>query len=279
MKKLLIATDLSARSDRALRRAVVLAHQLGAELHILHVIEDTVPEAAVSSYETAARTTLDQLLASIPAASAVSPAVSLIRGHGYNAVLHHVAQVGAELIVLGITRHGVHELFQGTTAERIVRVGEVPVLMAKEPANAPYERVLIATDNSPSATRALGCALEVAPGAEFHIVHVTHVPFKGLLGSQTREEIRAERERAVREKLAADIGAFAARLGTDPPKATVLVQEGEIHNSIGEQIAAFKPDLFALGTHGRSTLHAALIGSLAQEMLADPPTDVLVAKA
>ena len=69
--------------------------------------------------------------------------------------------------VLGITRDTVHELFRGTTAERIVRVGQTPVLMAKDPANEPYSRVLLATDNSPSAARALAAALALAPGAEF----------------------------------------------------------------------------------------------------------------
>jgi nucleotide-binding universal stress UspA family protein len=36
MKKILMATDLSARSRRALQRAVMLAHEFAAELKILH---------------------------------------------------------------------------------------------------------------------------------------------------------------------------------------------------------------------------------------------------
>jgi len=40
MKKLLMATDLSARSDRALQRALALAHQLGATLEVVHTVND-----------------------------------------------------------------------------------------------------------------------------------------------------------------------------------------------------------------------------------------------
>lgn len=278
MKKLLIATDLSARSDRALRRAVVLADRLDASLEIVHVIDEAVPQSVLEPYETAARTTLDQLLATIPTAAAVKSKISFVRGHGYSTILQYAAQTGADLIVLGVTRHSIYELFRGTTAERIVRVSAFPVLMVKDPANAPYGRVLVATDNSPAATRALGCALAVAPGAEFCLLHITHVPFKGLLGAEVRGQIRADHERAFREKLNADIASFTAQLGVDPPKMSILVREGEIHHALGEQVDLFKPDLLALGTHGRATIHHALIGSLAQEILSDPPVDVLVAK-
>lgn len=37
--KVLVATDLSPHSDRALDRAVSLARQIEAELHVVHAIE------------------------------------------------------------------------------------------------------------------------------------------------------------------------------------------------------------------------------------------------
>ncbi len=43
MKRLLIATDLSPRSERALARGLRLARQHGAELRVLHVVNDALP--------------------------------------------------------------------------------------------------------------------------------------------------------------------------------------------------------------------------------------------
>ena len=40
MKRLLAATDLSSRSDRAVRRAAELASAFNAELILLHVVKD-----------------------------------------------------------------------------------------------------------------------------------------------------------------------------------------------------------------------------------------------
>ena len=48
-----------------------------------------------------------------------------------------------------------------------------------------------------------------------------------------------------------------------------------IHSFPEDFVNVYKRKLYAADP----VMHAALIGSLAQEMLADPPTDVLVAKA
>jgi len=46
MQKILLTTDLDARSDRALDRAIMISTALNAELYILHVVEKTWPLGA-----------------------------------------------------------------------------------------------------------------------------------------------------------------------------------------------------------------------------------------
>lgn len=48
MKTLMVATDFSERSDRALRRATLLARQSGAALTLVHVVDDDQPERIVA---------------------------------------------------------------------------------------------------------------------------------------------------------------------------------------------------------------------------------------
>jgi nucleotide-binding universal stress UspA family protein len=278
MKRLLMATDLSDRSDRALERSILLASRLEAALEVLHVVDDAVPLPITAQYEAAARQILNQRLSSLPAAD-VNPDVALIRGQAFHVILERAAKINAELIVLGTTRHTVDELFGGTTAERIIRMGDPPVLMVKEAPSEAYRHVLVATDLSSSAKRALRVALEMAPGAELRLLHVVHVPFKGLLGSQAALQMRGEREQHVKDALQKDVHDVAEALQIEPPKTTILIQEGEIHNAIRQQVSHARPDLLALGTHGRAGLRHALIGSVALDMLSDPPLDVLVAKA
>ena len=279
MKKLLVATDLSARSDRALQRALALAHQLGAALEVIHISSDTAPVSIAEQYEASARTTIEQLLASLPSAAKVKPEIAIIRGHDHDEILRHAQETGAELIVLGITRHTTYELFRGTTAERIIRIGNLPVLLVKDPIAHDYERVLVATDNSPASRRALECAAAIAPDAEFHLLHTVHVPFKGLLGQESQEQIRQEQESHFKEALEKDIRAHAQSLGNGGLRITIHVEDGDVLGVIREQAARLKVDFLAIGSHGRSGLRHALIGTVAGNLLSDPPADVLVTKA
>ncbi len=47
MKRILAATDFSTRAHRAIRRAAVLARKSGAELTLLHIVDEE-PEALVA---------------------------------------------------------------------------------------------------------------------------------------------------------------------------------------------------------------------------------------
>lgn len=279
MKKLLVATDLSARSDRALQRALALAHQLGAALEVAHIVNRTVPMRIVEQYEARARETVEQLLASLPSAGDVKPEIAIIRGYDPDEILRHTRESGAELIVLGITRHTTFELFRGTTAERVIRLGDLPVLLVKEPVAHDYERVLVATDNSPAAQRALACAAAIAPGAEFHLLHTIHVPFKGLLDSESQAEIRHKQEQDFRNAFERDIRAQVEKLCNGGLRAKFHMEPGDIVSVIRDQVARLKPGLLAIGSHGRSGLRQAIIGSVAGSLFANPPTDVLVTKA
>ena len=279
MKKLVMATDLSARSDRALQRALALAHQLGASLEVIHIVSDTVPVGIIEQYEASARTTIEQLLASLPSAADVKPEIAIIRGHDHDEILRHTQETGAELMVLGITRHTTFELFRGTTAERIIRIGSLPVLLVKDLVAHDYERVLVAADNSPASRRALECAAAIAPGAEFHLLHTIHVPFKGFLDSESQAQIRQEQERKFKAALERDIRAHAQELGKGGLRVTFHVEDGDVLGVIRDQAARLKPDFLAIGSHGRSGLRHALIGTVAGYLLSDPPVDVLVTKA
>ena len=89
MEKLLVATDLSARSDRALQRALALAHRLGASVAVVHIVSDTIPARIAEQYEATARTTIEQLLAPLPSATDVKPQIAILRGHDYEEILRH----------------------------------------------------------------------------------------------------------------------------------------------------------------------------------------------
>lgn len=279
MKKLLMATDLSARSDRALQRAIALAHDFGAELKIVHIVDETFLEAITLQHEAAAKAAIAEQLRSLPLATEVALATEVIRGLDFANILQAATDFGADLVVLGIHRHATREMFQGTTAERVIRHGRQPVLVVKDAVVSSYRSALVPVDLSPHAQAAMTMAARMVPKGEVHLVHAAHRPFTAFLGRDTQNQlIRDERARITGE-LTRQVGELSASLGDAAPRFTTVLREGEIRRVIREQVSSIKPDLLVVGTHGRTGIAHAIIGSVAEDLLADAPVDVLAVKA
>jgi nucleotide-binding universal stress UspA family protein len=279
MKKILMATDLSARSDRALQRAMRLAVEQKAALEIVHVVDDTLPQRIIERHEEGAYEALGAQILALPGAGSIAVTPQIIRGENFADILRRAEEIEADLVVLGIHRHSNRPLFRGTTAERIIRLGRLPVLVVRDPVADPYERVLVAVDLSPHSRRALEIAAELAPEADFRLVHATYVPFKGLLDSKTVNLVAHEEETTFKRMLERDLHDLVARLGKPALRWEIIVQEGLAQSVLLAQAEDFKPDLIAIGTHGRTGIAHAMLGSVAEDLLADAPTDVLAVKA
>lgn len=74
---------------------------------------------------------------------------------------------------------------------------------------------------------------------------------------------------------------FLAGLETNLAKAKIerVVREGAPHEVIHKHVADLGTDLLVLGTHGRTGVAHALLGSVAEGFLTDPPCDVVAVKA
>lgn len=279
MKKLLIATDLSARSDRALQRALALAKDFGAELTILHVLDESLPESILARHEEAARAAIDASISSLPLARDISFSTEIIRGRDYSDIIRRAFELPADLMVLGIHRHDTREMFRGTTAERIVRYGTQPVLVVKDAVVASYRRALVPVDLSPHSQAALAAAARLVPKGQVHLVHAAHRPYTAFLGHDTQNQLIRDERARISATLEANIRQLSAELGESAPQFEIVLREGEVRRVIREQVDVLKPDLLALGTHGRTGIAHAVLGSVAEDLLADAPVDVLAVKA
>ena len=58
----------------------------------------------------------------------------------------------------------------------------------------------------------------------------------------------------------------------------IKIVEGSPYFVIRDELKEYQPDLLAMGTHARSSLGTALVGSLARDLLTEASCDVLVAR-
>ena len=76
-----------------------------------------------------------------------------------------------------------------------------------------------------------------------------------------------------------EMATFLASLEVNEPKLHRVMQEGSAQEVLHRQISRLEPDLLVIGTHGRTGVAHAFLGSVAEDLLRAPPCDVLAVKA
>lgn len=284
VKKILFATDHSARSDRALERAVDLARLHGARLTVLHVVDGDLARTALEAATTAAEEEIASALAGQDHADKVTIDTRVVTGSAFQQIVDMADGEGCDLVVLGRHRNeSCIAAFGGTTMTRVVRVGRLPVLIVVERCQEPYRRVMVGVDFSAAARSTIRAAFALAPGAEFHFVHAYDVPFQGFLsGAETRESVARENEEELRVLVADEVQNLTGARpcsAPDAPSVELLPHQGDVLGTLRQEAARLRPDLLAVGTHGRSGLGRIVLGSIAQDLLDSPPCDILAVRA
>ena len=201
-RNVLLATDLSARCDRALDRAITIAADANAQLTILHVYEELegsrrtygrypAPSwrAPSDAVETAKRRIRQGLRADV--GDAVERATVLIEDGEPAEVIERVAAtVGADLIVTGVASErpfASQAVILGRTVENLLRRVHIPTLIVRNRPRASYGHVLVATDLSEPSARALQVALRFFPNQTLHLLYVFEPPYAGLIDDRHRQ--------------------------------------------------------------------------------------------
>ncbi len=281
MKQILVTTDFSQFATQALDRAVLLASEHQAALDILHVItpasvdalceflpdpRPVVEEKLTNSFFTQLYDFVDRLELAQPIT--IRPRVQIAEVEA--GIIEAAESSDADLIVLG--SHGEHfanELFVGTTAENVLTRGTRPVLIVKQPADAPYGKIGVAVDLTGRSAAMVHQAGALAPNATISLLHAFQVPNHDRLQqlgapAEQIKRLRSEfHDHAVREidKLAAERenGRVSRVVEMDYPPAMIRRWTEKLHF-----------DLVVLGKHGGR------LGSVVRHVLRNSVCDVMI---
>lgn len=139
IRTIVAAVDLSETTREVLAAASILSKQLGAKLHVVHVVHDLggymgfyltdrpMPELQ-RELEEEARAKLEQHVGA--ALGETGATVAVIRGTPFSDLVEYVREREGDLLVIGAHGHDKpeHRLF-GSTAERLVKQSPCPVLV------------------------------------------------------------------------------------------------------------------------------------------------------
>lgn len=280
MKTILVATDFSERSDRALRRATLLASRQDAQMILVHAVDDDQPNRMAESTMREAETLISELADSVTSLDGVPCKGIVLSGPIDEAVSEAVEQHDADLLIVGSHRtRPFHDLFLGTTVDRILRRSLRPVLMAKATPAGPHHRALFASDMSEGCINAIRRAGELGLLADAHLmaIHVFAAPGQELMlhASASTKEVLAYVE-SERTRATSKLEAWLEVNGLEPEVTFAELAEVATAETIADCAEETKTDLIVIGTQARSSLKRFVLGSVAQGVLRAARCDVLV---
>ncbi len=287
-KTILAATDFSAQARHAADRAARLAHETGAPMTLMHVVPGGAlaelrewlgqGHAMAQQLEDDAQRQLRQLAADLQAHRQVVVQTVHSCGSVLEDILAEARSLDAGLLVLGARGEGfLRTLVLGNTAERLLRLATVPVLVVRQLAHERYRRVLLAVDFSPWSLQVVRLARQLAPQASLVLLHAFEVPFEGKLRFAGVDSATIDGYRQQAHVLATQrMHALAQQAGLPAECWSACIIEGDASQRIVEQEQQHDCDLVVLGKHGQSAAEELLLGSVTKHVLAEGSADVLV---
>jgi nucleotide-binding universal stress UspA family protein len=291
VEKILLPTDFSEASQRALPHAVELARRLDAELILAHIrtpySDDPnrpeyhfLDEGRYSAFvekeleKTSNHVGSEHRVTTLIGRN-VSPAAGILEG---------ASERGADLIVMGTHgRSALGRFFLGSVAEKVVRHASVPVVTVASKRegyrdNPGYRNILAAYDFSVHSREATSRARVLAKlyGARLTVLYVIEQEIHPGYYETWQRSIAEAMPRIVEDARKSLLEVLGEE-GLDDVDVRVEVGDGDgrAHRDITRFAKEREIDLIVMGTYGLSGVEHMLLGSTTERVVRIAPCPVL----
>lgn len=294
--KILIPTDFSECSNKALDLALLLAQRFAASLHLLHVVVmhsddpfspvSQLPDAGeiYQRLEELAASEMRDLLSARPADTLDVRTVQRQAVAAAPDIVEYAEEKQIDLLVMGAHgRRGFRRFLLGSVTEEVVRLAPCPVLTLRateETEIGAWRTLLVPYDFSDQSKLALRTAREIAEGDGSRIVvlHVVEPP----LDPQIYAPVHDRYTDFDSARLAKEIRGFFAEqveeiLGSAVDHEIEVV-EGNAGAQITEAAERWGADLIVISTHGWTGWQRFVLGSVTERVVRSASCPVLTLK-
>lgn len=280
MDTILVATDFSERSDRALARAALIAVRSAARVHLVHVVDDDQKQKIIDSETATSQQVLQEDARRLNEIDGLTCTTAVVLGDPFEGIVKAADAIKPDLVVLGAHRRRVlRDVFVGTTAQRTIRRTRWPVLMVNAPAEHDYASVMLATDLSEVSRKAVErlADMDLTEQKNITLMHVFDAPAQQLMMRSALTKPQMEDYLAAMQVEADQaLARFAATLRADRYDMISQHDDTGISAEILKTAALMVADLIVVSSRGRVDLRKTFLGSVAEEVLRRADRDVLV---
>lgn len=279
-QKILLATDLSVRSDRAQDRAVSLLKQYNSELVVLHVLEsmNEIRHVPFSRFQKHKEKRIDKIKWElldylIDVKSHVTLRVE--EGIPHEIILKVAKEENCDLIVSGVARSEILGRFTlGRTVNQLMRKSDLPMLVVTDRVRAHYKKIVVVVDSSEISKRAIKLATDYFPRQVLTLLKTFTTYGASLVDSASYKE-------NMREVAYDDLMEFldSVDLTTDQRKLiNVLIEHGSVKYNIRYLLQLSDVELVVVGSPKYSFFFDAFFDSEAKGIIATLTCDVLIVR-
>ncbi len=282
MERILIATDFSPSAQAATEVAVSLAKKFGSTLTCLHII---IPAPHSSPSEGALKRNAREQFKALEERLAlegvnIDESITVL-GKPFAEILKTAEHNNFNLIIMGACgeKSTAERLVLGSTAEKVIRKSEKPVLAVKPPATDIFEHILAAVDFSDVSERALKNAIRLTRAFESHlmVLHVIDDIEECLLYLDVEEE-KQDVQLQWREQCSTAFDKLLKKTDFYDLPWEKIVRTGKPHEEIQTAAKEIHADLIVMGASGHSRLREILMGTTASKVSRALPCSLLTVK-
>jgi nucleotide-binding universal stress UspA family protein len=292
LKRILVATDLSAAAHRAVMRAGLLARQWGADLCLVRARHDwnlfarARATSPVNRHDTAraADNPLRAVLADLEANFGIDAQCDSRLGRASNVIAAMVAEHDPHLVVIGV--RGEHDSGEvgpclGSTAIELLRRVEQPLLLVRGATATAYTTSLVGLSAITALSQRMvlwGTAL--VQGGDCHVLHSYDLPYVERLrpGGAVTAVIEGQRQmrQAYEEAITSVEEALCATKGAVRLHRHAV--RGKPVEMILAEITVHSPQLVVIGKRGPQSPQArqSMMDSVGFRIAYHAPVDVLI---
>lgn len=281
--RLLFPTDGSEIASAALEYALDVASAHEATLYVLNVA-DTARDSVTRIGDEVVDVLVDEGERVVARAAeradgrGVEVVTEVHQGDPRDAIVEYAEAIEADLILMPTHgRQGLQRFLLGSVTEGVVNTAPVPVLTLSPAEDGPFqyppERVLVATDGSRGADRALAEGIDVATetGAALDVLHVVET---GTFDVDLGDAGEAVRQRA--NELVEDAVERAREASVS--SVTGHVAGGDAYREILAYAEERDVDLVVVGAQGQTEFHRYVLGGVTAKIIRTSPVPVLLVR-
>jgi nucleotide-binding universal stress UspA family protein len=288
---ILVPTDGSEGAEAAARHGLNLATAFDSQIHLLSVVDERSYSSALADldptigeqrevFEQQATEAVDHL-EELVSESSVTCHTEVEDGIPHEAIQSYLAEHDIDLVSMGTHgRTGLDRLLLGSVTERVVRTSDVPVLTTRhEPDDrSSYDRILIPTDGSESATAALDHGIAIAHRFDATVHALSVVDINAVAGAYDAGPGIPHLLESLEEGCEQAVAAVEDECENRDVDIVTDVVQGTPYRAIREYADDEGIDLITMGTHGRTGLERYLIGSVTERTVRTSDVPVLTVR-